>query len=206
MPSRYFGVAEGGNFEGKSILTLTGDPEEYADEVERIREQLYEARAKRVWPGRDEKIITSWNGMMIRALAEGGLVLGPPGLHRRGRPSAQRSCSPMSMWMASCTASYGGGSARIPAFLEDYAQLIDGLMALYEATLDLEWLRWARDLVGPHDRSLRRRGGVASTTRAAQHDQLAIRPRETPGRGDAERILDCERRPDPDGAPDGRRE
>ena len=74
--------------------------------------------------------------------------------------------------------SFGGGSARIPAFLEDYAQLADGLMALYEATLNLEWLTWARDLVGrmvvlfaDDDES-----GFYDTS--AQHDQLAIRPRE----------------------------
>jgi len=131
---------------GKSIPTLTGDPEAYTEEFERIRQKLYVARSKRVWPGRDEKILTSWNGMMIRALAEGGLVLNRPDFI-----DAARKCATFLRRDVDVDEvlhrSYGGGSARIPAFLEDYAQLADGLMSLHEATLDLEWLRWARDLV-----------------------------------------------------------
>ena len=61
----------------------------------------------------------------------------------------------MSMSMVCCTAALAA-TARIPAFLEDYAQLADGLMALYEATLNLEWLTWARDLVGRMAYALRR--------------------------------------------------
>ena len=173
----YFGVREGGNFEGASILTIIGDPEAFTDELERIRKRLYDARSRRVWPGRDEKIITSWNGMMIRALAEGGLVLDRPDFI-----DAARTCASFLRRDVDVDGvlhrSFGGGSARIPAFLEDYAQLADGLMALYEATLNLEWLTWARDLVGrmvvlfaDDDES-----GFYDTS--AQHDQLAIRPRE----------------------------
>ena len=173
----YFGVREGGNFEGASILTITGDPEAFTDELERIRNRLYDARSRRVWPGRDEKIITSWNGMMIRALAEGGLVLDRPDF-----VDAAGTCASFLRRDVDVDGvlhrSFGGGSARIPAFLEDYAQLADGLMALYEATLNLEWLTWARDLVGrmvvlfaDDDES-----GFYDTS--AQHDQLAIRPRE----------------------------
>jgi uncharacterized protein len=173
----YFGIREGGNFEGKSIPTLTGDPEAYTEEFERIRQKLYVARSKRVWPGRDEKILTSWNGMMIRALAEGGLVLNRPDFI-----DAARKCATFLRRDVDVDEvlhrSYGGGSARIPAFLEDYAQLADGLMSLHEATLDLEWLRWARDLVERMVVLFADVGGDGFYDTSAQHDQLAIRPRE----------------------------
>jgi uncharacterized protein YyaL (SSP411 family) len=177
LAERYFGVAEGGNFEGKSILTLSGDPAEYSDVIKRIRDELYDARAKRVWPHRDEKIITSWNGMTIRALGEGGLVLNRPDFI-----AAAVKCATFLKQDVDVDGvlhrSYGGGSARIPAFLEDYAQLIDGLMRLYEATLNLEWLTWAQDLT---ERMVNLfadedEGGFYDTSE--QHDQLAIRPRE----------------------------
>jgi uncharacterized protein YyaL (SSP411 family) len=177
LAQRYFGIAEGGNFEGKSILTLAGDPGEYTEDIKRIRDELYAARAKRIWPHRDEKIITSWNGMTIRALAEGGLVLG-----RQDFIDTAAKCAGFLKRDVDVDGvlhrSYGGGSARIPAFLEDYAQLIDGLMRLYEATLDLEWLTWAQDLT---ERMVNlfadeEEGGFYDTSR--QHDQLAIRPRE----------------------------
>ena len=173
----YFGVREGGNFEGKSILTLAGDPETYTDEIKRIRQKLYDARSKRIWPGRDEKIITSWNGMMVRALAEGGLVLNRPDFI-----DAARKCATFLRRDVDVEGvlhrSYGGGSARIPAFLEDYAQLADGLMALHEATLDLEWLQWAQELIGRMVALFADEAGDGFYDTSSQHDQLAIRPRE----------------------------
>jgi uncharacterized protein YyaL (SSP411 family) len=173
----YFGVREGGNFEGKSILTLAGDPETYTDEIKRIRQKLYDARSKRIWPGRDEKIITSWNGMTIRALAEGGLVLNRPDFI-----DAARKCATFLRRDVDVEGvlhrTYGGGSARIPAFLEDYAQLADGLMALHEATLDLEWLQWAQELIGRMVALFADEAGDGFYDTSSQHDQLAIRPRE----------------------------
>jgi uncharacterized protein YyaL (SSP411 family) len=173
----YFGVLEGGNFEGASILTITGDPEAFTDDLERIRKQLYDARSRRIWPGRDEKFITSWNGMMIRALAEGGLVLNRPEFI-----DAARACASFLRRDVDVDGvlhrSFGGGSARIPAFLEDYAQLADGLMALYEATLDLAWLTWARDLVGRMVMLFADDDESGFYDTSAQHDRLAIRPRE----------------------------
>jgi hypothetical protein len=174
---QFFGVSDAGNFEGKSILTLTCDPDAYTEEITRIRQHLYEARAQRVWPGRDEKIITAWNGMMIRALSEGGLVLG-----RTDLIDAARKCAAFLRSKVDVDGvlhrSFGGGAARIPAFLEDYAQLIDGLLSLYEATFEVEWLIWARDLA---ERMIslfadEEQGGFFDTS--SQHDQLAIRPRD----------------------------
>jgi uncharacterized protein YyaL (SSP411 family) len=177
LAERYFGVVEGGNFEGTSILTLAGNPDDYTEDVKRIRQELHEARAKRVWPHRDEKIITSWNGMTIRALAEGGLVLGRPDFIQAAATCASFLKRDVDV-NGVLHRSYGGGSARIPAFLEDYAQLVDGLMRLYEATLDLAWLAWAQDLTARMVNLFvdEEEGGFYDTSE--QHDQLAIRPRE----------------------------
>jgi uncharacterized protein YyaL (SSP411 family) len=173
----YFGVSEGGNFEGKSILTMAGDEQSYSPEIARIRHLLYEARSQRVWPGRDEKIITSWNGMMIRAFAEGGIVLDRPDL-----VAAAARCARFLREQVDLDGvlhrSFGGGRARIPAFLEDHAHLIDGLMSLYEATFEVEWITWARDLAGRMIGLFadEEGGGFYDTSRL--HDAMIIRPRE----------------------------
>jgi uncharacterized protein len=172
-----FGVSEGGNFEGKSILTYAGDEAAYAGDVSRIRDLLYEARAKRVWPGRDEKIITAWNGMTIRALAEAGIALDRPDFIEAGVRCA-RFLRERADVDGVLHRSFGAGKARIPAFLEDHAQLIDGLLSLYEATFSVEWVTWARDLAGrmvdlfadPES------DGFYDTSRL--HDAMIVRPRE----------------------------
>jgi uncharacterized protein len=174
---RFFGITTDGNFEGKSIPTLTSDPEAYTGDIARIRMSLYEARAQRVWPGRDDKIITSWNGMMIRALAEGGVVL-----NRSEFLDAARACATFLRRDVDLDGTlhrtFGGGNARIPAFLEDHAQLIDGLMALYEATFELEWLTWAQNLAARMIELFADDEDDGFFDTSAKHDQLIIRPRE----------------------------
>ena len=73
----YYGITEGGNFEGRTILNLIGRLDEPAPaRLDEARAALYEVRSKRVWPGLDDKRLASWNALMIAALAEGGAVLG----------------------------------------------------------------------------------------------------------------------------------
>jgi len=153
---RYFGVRPGGNFEGKSILHVPHDPRAVAAEfgldphkLERIvahaRRTLYEARARRVWPGRDEKVITSWNGLMLRSLAEAASTL-----HRADYAvAATRNAE----FLRSTVARDGHllhismhGRAKIEGLLEDYAYLINGLVSLYEATFEARWIAWAHEL------------------------------------------------------------
>ncbi len=70
-------MTEKGNFEGRNILHLAGGAEAVPPEaLERVREALYERRAKRVWPGLDDKRLCSWNALAIAALADAGAVLG----------------------------------------------------------------------------------------------------------------------------------
>ena len=69
-----YGVSPGGNFEGKNILEFVGDLEQRPALAE-ARRKLFEAREKRVHPGRDEKVLTSWNGLMLAAFAEAARAL-----------------------------------------------------------------------------------------------------------------------------------
>ena len=110
-----FGVREGGNFEGATIPTLIGDPEAFTDELESIRQTALRSRIPPRLARPRRKIITSWNGMMIRAFAEGGLVLDRPDFI-----DAARTCASFLRRDVDVDGvlhrSFGGGSARIPAF------------------------------------------------------------------------------------------
>ena len=185
---RYYDVSEAGNFEGRNILhtaramddvarTQGVDPERLRAVVERGRRILYEARAKRVWPGLDDKVLTSWNAMMLHAFAEAGRVLERP----EWRDAAARNAELLLGALrpdGRLMRTYKDGRARIPGFLEDHALLADALVALYEATWDARWVREARGLA---DEMLRLfwddEAGVFYDT-ASDAEELVVRPRD----------------------------
>jgi hypothetical protein len=184
----YFGVTAAGNFEGRNILHTPRDPvevaadagipvEELMEAVERAGPRLYEARAKRVWPGRDDKVLTSWNAMMLYAFADAARVLDRADYREAAERSAEfilRALRPDGELLRT----YKDGRARIGAFLEDHALLADALVALYETTFDPRWLREARAL---GERILERfweegEGVFYDTARDAE--TLVVRPRD----------------------------
>src|SRR5579885_2334494 len=144
-----YGVTDRGNFEGKNILFLARDAEEVAAEagvdvdaararIERGRRLLFERRSARVWPGRDEKILTAWNGLMIRAMAEAARALGRDDY----RVAAVRAAEFISSKLGHngrLLRTYKDGTAKLNGYLEDYACFADGLLALYRATFDPRW-------------------------------------------------------------------
>jgi uncharacterized protein YyaL (SSP411 family) len=147
----YYGVSERGNFEGKNILSVVRPAENVAErfrvtvaEVEQAlatgRFKLFQAREQRIKPGRDEKVLTEWNGLMIHALAECGIVLGRSDALQAAAKAADFILQHMSQEDGRLLRSYKDGRARLNAYLEDYAAFIRGLIALYEATFDLRWL------------------------------------------------------------------
>ncbi len=153
---RYYSVVAKGNFEGSNVLSVPRGPAQIALEfgvpaaelhqrIQGAREKLYEARAKRIWPGRDEKILTAWNALMLRSLAEGGVALDRADLIEMAERNAQFIRDRLSV-DGRLLRTFKDGEARIDAYLEDYANLIDALVSLYEATFDSEWISWARDL------------------------------------------------------------
>ncbi len=164
----HFGVRAGGNvdpshdpqgeFTGKNVLMqqrplaqtaadLKIDPAVAAEMLVRDLEKLRAVRAQRPRPHLDDKVITAWNGLMISALAKGAQVLG----ERAYLDLATRAADFLraELWdEASGTLyrSWRETRSDIPAFAEDYAFLIQGLLDLYEAAFDLQWLQWAERL------------------------------------------------------------
>jgi len=150
----YYDVTAHGNWEETNILNtprpLSRVAEEFGlpapvlqAELERSKKQLYQLRKKRIAPLLDDKILTSWNGLMLSAMALGYRVLG----HRHYLDSAERAARSL---LARMTRPDGGlfhtargAKAHVPGFLEDYAFLSDGLIALYEAGGSAEFLRAA---------------------------------------------------------------
>jgi uncharacterized protein YyaL (SSP411 family) len=186
IAQRYFNVVARGNFDGANILTAPREPEQIAlelgvtdlrQQINAIRQKLYDARSLRVWPGRDEKILTGWNALMLRALADGGVALDRPDLV----DAATRNARFIQTNLADGTRllrSYKDGRAQIDGYLVDYANLIDALISLYEATFDAGWITWAVQLA---DQMLaefwdKERGGFYDT--AASSEALIARPKE----------------------------
>jgi uncharacterized protein len=152
----YWGVDDGPNFEGHSILFVPRDPEEVAgtlgltaDElattIERARGLLYAEREKRVHPGLDDKVLASWNGLMLAAFAEAAAVLGRADY----LAVAVRNALFLTRQMVRdgrLLRSWKDGQARITGYLEDYSMVGAGLLALYEASFDRRWLDESRRL------------------------------------------------------------
>ncbi|MCL7453990.1 MAG: hypothetical protein M8467_13185 [Anaerolineae bacterium] len=152
-----YGAKPGGNWEGKNILELTGTLAQ-REKLASARAKLFGARKARVHPGLDEKVLTSWNGLMLAAFA-----LTDDSLERgdRYRRIAEEKADFLLQhlqtdtgrlfhtWKA--TADNGnqaaGGVAKVDGFLVDYANLAEGLLVLYQATFDPRWYQAAHQLV-----------------------------------------------------------
>jgi uncharacterized protein YyaL (SSP411 family) len=176
---RFYGVTERGNFEGRNILHLAGDPEAPEPEgLEEMRSVLYEARAKRVWPGLDDKRLTSWNALMISALAEAGAVLGRDDYLDAARDCAEFVWGDLRDEGGSLLRTYKDGRAHLKAYLEDHAFLLEALLTLYEASFEAQWFERARKLAETLMNRFadQERGGFFST--ADDHEALIARRKE----------------------------
>ncbi len=195
----YYDVSAHGNFEGHSILNVPRDEDVVAKELKisseqlravlaRAKPKLYAAREGRVHPARDEKVLTAWNGMMLAAFADAARVLDRADYLATATRNANfiltnlYTLTPDPMQgedsIGGLLRSWKDGRAKLNGYLEDYADLIDGLLALYEASFDARWLReakkladimidqfWSDDI-----------GGFYDTGR--EHEQLITRPRD----------------------------
>ena len=153
----YYDVSAKGNWEGQNVLNTPRPLERVAGELgvpepvlraelERSKKLLYQARKARIAPLKDDKILTSWNGLMLSAMAAGYRVLG----HRHYLDSAEKAANSLLTRMArpdgGLLHTARGERAHVPGFLEDYAFLCDGLIALYEAGGAARYLREAERL------------------------------------------------------------
>ncbi|HEY7543879.1 MAG TPA: thioredoxin domain-containing protein [Blastocatellia bacterium] len=186
---RYYDITAEGNFEhGQSILNMPLSLEEFADkesisleEVKRIinsgRRKLFHAREERVRPGLDDKILTAWNGMMLTAFAEAVNILGRDDYREVARRNAEFLLSNL-MSDGRLLRTYKDGKAKLNGYLEDYAYLIEGLLALYEATFELKYFERAREL---SDAMIERfwdeqEGGFYFTS--SDHEELIMRTKD----------------------------
>ncbi|MCP4591734.1 MAG: thioredoxin domain-containing protein [bacterium] len=161
----YYGVTEAGHLEGRSILHVPQDPAEFArargisltqleNQLEPLRDKLRAARETRVRPGKDDKVIAAWNGMMISALARGSQVLGEERFLKAAERAANFVLTEMvhdGVLLRTYRNTGDGGDAggrKLPAYLDDYAEVASALIDLYESTFDLRWLEAADRLVG----------------------------------------------------------
>ena len=184
----YFGATEEGNFEGANVLQAHG-PRPDAGTLARIRARLLTAREQRERPGLDDKRLTSWNALMIGALAEAGAVLAalhPPGVAAgRGDEllTAARDCADFVLTTlrdrdGRLLRTYSEGQAKLPAYLEDHAYLLEALVTLYESTFEERWFVAACQIA---DTILERfadpeHGGFFST--ADDHETLITRRKD----------------------------
>jgi uncharacterized protein YyaL (SSP411 family) len=141
--ARWFGATEEGNFEGSNILVRGSEDD--PEGLEEWRRTLYELRSGRVWPGLDDKRLASWNALAISALAEAGAVLERPDYLDAARGCAEFVLRDMRDGEGRLLRTYKGGQAKLNAYLEDHAFLLEALLTLYEATFEPRWFGAARE-------------------------------------------------------------
>ena len=138
----HFGVTESGNFEhGTTVLSMVtedGPPE--------IRKRLFDARAKRVPPGRDDKVLLGWNGLMLRGLALASRVFDRPEWAAMAVKAADFLLAKLRREDGTLFRAWQGGAPKHVGMLEDYGDFVSGLCALYEATFDAKYLEAAESL------------------------------------------------------------
>lgn len=185
---RCYDVTPWGNWEGRNILHLARPLDivakleglsegVLAQILERGRRKLFERREQRVKPLRDEKVITSWNGLMLRSLAEAANVLGREDYRQVAIRNAEFVLAHLRC-DGQLRRIYRDGFSRLNAYVEDYALLIDGLLAVYEATFERRWLEEARTLTGVMIEQFwdEQDGGFYFTSQA--HETLIIRSKD----------------------------
>jgi len=192
-----YGVTDGGNWEGRTILSrLRSDQElaeqhgiparEVASRLSAARGALLERRATRSQPHRDDKALAAWNGLAIRALADAGRLLslredGDPSAGTRYLEAAAAAAADITGGLLTSDGRLGrswkDGRAVGAGILEDYACLAEGLLALYEATFDERWFGLARSLVDIVIEHFADPGGGFFDT-ADDHEILVTRPKD----------------------------
>ena len=185
----YYGVSERGNFEGSNILNVPRPPADYASQrgvseralseaIARARATLLEVRERRIHPLLDDKVLTSWNGLMLRAFAEAGAALERSDYLDAARSNAAFLLENMRDANGRILRTWRNGEAKLLGYLEDYSCLADGLLSLHEATLEPRWLQEAVAVADGMNALFWDDpvGGFYDT--GSDHEQLVIRPRD----------------------------
>ena len=184
----YYNVTSAGNFEDENILNITRElsevaaaenltVEELSATLEQSRQILFAAREKRVKPARDEKVLTAWNGLMLTSFAEAAAILNRPDYLAVAKQNARFVLEKLRR-EGLLLRTYKDGQAKLNAYLEDYAFLIDGLVTLFESSGELQWLEEARTLAATMIEEFwdDEEGGFFYTGRS--HENLIVRSKD----------------------------
>ncbi len=184
----YFGVTDAGNFEGANILHVPQNPETFALDhgiseerlasvIARGRARLLAERERRPHPFRDDKVLAAWNGLMLQSFSEAAAALGRQDYRQAAIANASFLTESM-LRDGRLLRSSRAGQARLPGFLEDYASVIAGLLALYEATFDQKWLARAVALADTMIELFWDEGVGGFYDTSVEHEALVTRPRD----------------------------
>ena len=175
----YWGVSAAGNFEGRNILHVPlGASAQQPPELADARTALYARRDRRVRPGLDDKRICSWNALMVAALADAGAALGRHDYLDAACGCARFILESMRDPQGRLLRTWKGGEARLNAYLEDHAYLVEALLRLYEATLEVRWFDAARETADAMiDRFADDENGGFFTT-SNDHEELIARRKD----------------------------
>lgn len=182
-----YAITDTGNFEGKTILQRVKDDSQLAAQfdlpVEEIRTRLnklhiklFSVRSTRIRPGTDDKILTAWNALMLATFAEAGRYLGRKDYLQAAQRNAQFLLGNLSDEKR-LLRSWRNGTAGHNAYLEDYAALILGLLALYQSDANLQWYLAATDLANAMVKHFADPAGGFFDTRD-DHEDLILRPKD----------------------------
>ena len=185
----YYGVTPQGNFEGGNILSVPQEPQEVAQAlgitetemaatIREARGKLLAHRQGPVPPARDDKVLTGWNGMMLRSFAEAAATLRREDYRAAAVANASFLLDTMRSPDCRLVRTYKDGQAKLKGYLEDYAFLIDGLLALHEATFDLRWLQEAHSLADAMLDLFWDEDEQAFFDTGHDHEELILRPRD----------------------------
>jgi len=175
----YYGISAKGNFEGRNILHVSGDiTAEEPDSVRHARAALLKTRETRVHPAVDDKVLASWNALMLISLCEAACVL-----DRDDYLAAAVANGSFLLDRMVCDGylrhTYKDGDARIEGYLEDYALVIDALLCLHEATFGGRWLKEAIRLADVLVEDFRDGSEGLLHDTGKRHEDLVVRPRHT---------------------------
>jgi uncharacterized protein YyaL (SSP411 family) len=172
----HYGVTLAGNWEGKSILVARPGCE-LPPGLMAARDKLLTCREARVRPGRDEKVMAAWNGLMLEALATAARVLPGDGWDL----AAERLAGFLVAELRDTTGLlriWNEGRAGIPGFLEDHGNVASGLLALHEVKSDARWLGAARELADQAIDQFWDPGEGRFYDAGPRHEALVVRPRD----------------------------
>jgi uncharacterized protein YyaL (SSP411 family) len=170
----YWGVDRGPNFEGQNILYVAGEPD--PARIARARAALFEARERRVHPGRDDKVLASWNGLAALAFAEAGRALGREDYIRVAVRNVEFVLGAMRR-DGRLLRTWKGGVAKLLGYLEDHAMVVNALLSVWEATFERRWLDAARALADEMLRLFWSDEVEGFYDTGVDHEQLIVRPR-----------------------------